>query len=147
MSTVVPLISSGVAGPLGVLHLPRLWLKVSLEARGKLAAGYPGIGHGYDAMVIEGLGLQAEAVRQFITQTRPTYPQFEAWIKQQPGVKLDKASIHRLNLSIAGYCHEDDVRAGILQASGLKDDGSVLPDAINLNNLDDWYEFHQAELK
>src|SRR6185295_7355837 len=43
MSTHVPLISSGVAGPLGVLHLPRLWLKVSLEARGKLANGYPGI--------------------------------------------------------------------------------------------------------
>ena len=26
-------------------------------------------------------------------------------------------------------------------------DGGVLPDAINLNNLDDWYEFHQAVLK
>jgi len=26
MNTIVPLISSGVAGPLGVLHLPRLWL-------------------------------------------------------------------------------------------------------------------------
>ena len=48
MNTIVPLISSGVAGPLGVLHLPRLWLKVSLEQRGKLAAGYPGVGKGYD---------------------------------------------------------------------------------------------------
>ncbi len=35
----VPLISSGLAGPLGILHLPRLWQKVSLEARGKLAPG------------------------------------------------------------------------------------------------------------
>ena len=26
MNTIVPLMSSGVAGPLGVLHLPRLWL-------------------------------------------------------------------------------------------------------------------------
>ena len=43
MSTHVPLISSGTTGPLGVYHLPRLWQKVSLEARGKLAAGYPGI--------------------------------------------------------------------------------------------------------
>lgn len=46
MSTYVPMISSGVAGPLGALHLPRLWLKVSLEAAGKLAAGYPGLGKG-----------------------------------------------------------------------------------------------------
>ena len=147
MSTIVPLISSAITGPLGVRHLPRLWLKVSLEARGKLAAGYPGIGHGYDIMVIEGLGLKPEAVSQFIKDARPTYPQFEAWVKQQPGVKLDKASIHRLNMAIAGYMHTDDVRKGILKANGLPDDGSVLPDAINLNNLDDWFEFHQAELK
>jgi len=31
MATFVPLISSGTVGPLGVLHLPRMWLKVSLE--------------------------------------------------------------------------------------------------------------------
>ena len=55
-NTYVPTISSGVAGPLGVLHLPRLWVKVSLEARGKLAAGYPGIGAGYDMMVINEIG-------------------------------------------------------------------------------------------
>ena len=54
MSQIVPLISSGTAGPLGVLHLPRLWQKVSLEAAGKIAEGYPGIGAGYDSMVIDG---------------------------------------------------------------------------------------------
>ena len=51
----VPMISSGVAGPLGVLHLPRLWLKVSLEELGKLAPGYPGIGRGFDAMTCAAL--------------------------------------------------------------------------------------------
>ena len=56
MNTVVPLISSGVAGPLGVLHLPRLWLKLSLESVGKLAPGYPGAGKGYDQMVLDGVG-------------------------------------------------------------------------------------------
>jgi hypothetical protein len=80
-ATYVPLISSGVAGPLGVLHLPRLWLKASLEARGKLAAGYPGCGKGYDQMVIDGLGLNRDAVLNFIKTQNPTYPQFEAWIK------------------------------------------------------------------
>jgi hypothetical protein len=146
-ATIVPLISSSVAGPLGVLHLPRLWLKASLEAAGKLAAGYPGIGQGYDMMVITGLGLNADAVRKFITDSKPTYPQFEAWIRSQPGVNLSKGNIHKLNVSIAGYIHNDDVRKGILAANNLPDNGSVLPDAINLNNLDDWYEFHQAVLK
>ncbi|MGH8093610.1 MAG: DUF5069 domain-containing protein, partial [Chthoniobacterales bacterium] len=76
--TYVPMISSGVAGPLGVLHLPRLWLKVSLEEQGKLAAGYPGIGRGYDAMTCAALGLGEDAVRNYIGQEKPTYPQFEA---------------------------------------------------------------------
>ena len=67
MSKIVPLISSGTAGPNGVLHLPRLWQKVSLEAAGKIADGYPGIGAGYDSMVIDALGLSADAVRSFIT--------------------------------------------------------------------------------
>ena len=76
--TYVPLISSGTAGPLGVLHLPRLWQKVSLEEAGKLASGYPGIGHGFDAMTLAALGLEEQAVRDYIRQSKPTYPQFEA---------------------------------------------------------------------
>lgn len=147
MSSIVPLISSGVAGPLGVLHLPRLWQKVSLEARGKLATGYPGIGKGYDTMVCTALGLDTEAVRKFISSSRPTYPQFEAWIKKQPGVRLDKATIYKNNQAILGYIHDDETRRSILSASGLPDDSSVNPGAVDLNNLDDWKEFWEAELK
>src|SRR5262249_20337106 len=145
--TYVPLISSGTPGPLGVLHLPRLWQKVSLEARGKLAAGYPGIGKGYDIMTITDLGLNADAVKKFITDSRPTYPQFEDWVKKQPGVKLDKATLYKHNSAIRGYIHDDGTRKGILGACGVADDGSVNPGAVDLNNLDDWYEFHQTVLK
>ena len=145
--TYVPQISPGTAGPLGVLHLPRLWQKVSLEARDKLAAGYPGIGKGYDMMTINALGLNPDAVRKFIVESKPTYPQFEAWIRKQPGVRLDKATIYKHNTSILGYIHDDATRKGILGANGLPDDGSVNPGAVDLNNLDDWYEFHQNVLK
>ena len=141
---IVPLISSGTKGPIGVLHLPRLWQKVSLEAAGKIADGYPGIGAGYDAMVIAGLGLDTEAVRSYITNEKPTYPQFEAWIQSQEGAKLDAASINELNASIEGYNHDAATRQGILSANGLPDGDPK--DAINLNNLDDWLEFHSAEI-
>jgi len=147
MAKIVPLISSGVAGPLGVLHLPRLWLKVSLECRSKLADGYPGIGKGYDMMTINALGLNADAVRKFISDSKPTYAQFEAWVKKQPGVKLDKATIYKHNAAVRGYIHDDGTRKGILGANGITDEGSVNPGAVDLNNLDDWYEFHQAELR
>ena len=46
-----------------------------------------------------------------------------------------------------GYNHDDETRKGILGACGIADDASAAKDAVNLNNLDDWYEFHQAVLK
>ncbi len=145
MSKIVPTISSGVAGPLGVLHLPRLWQKASLEAAGKLHPDYPGIGKGYDSMVLAALNLNESAVRAFF-QTKPTYTQFEAWIKAQPGVKLDKATIYKNNVAIQGYIHDDATRQSILSACGLADDGSVNPGAVDLNNLDDWALFHKEVL-
>ena len=146
MSKFVPLISSGTKGPLGVLHLPRLWLKLSLEANGKLADGYPGAGPGYDQMVIDGLGLQREGVIDFVKSSKPSYPQFEAWV-QKNGSTVDQASIEKLNAAIAGYNHDDETRKSILDANGLPDDANAPKDAINLNNLDDWIEFYNAELK
>ena len=145
MNTVVPLISSGVAGPLGVLHLPRLWLKLSLESVSKLAPGYPGAGKGYDQMVIDGLGLNRQAVIDFVKNSKPTYPQFEAWVKKN-GTKMDKGSIEKLNAAIRGYIHDDATRKSILGANGLPDDGTAPKDAVNLNNLDDWKEFHASAL-
>ena len=146
MNTIVPLISSGTAGPLGVLHLPRLWLKLSLESCGKLAAGYPGAGKGYDQMVIDGIGLNRDAVIDFVKKTKPSYPQFEAWVKKN-ATKLDKGSVEKLNAAIRGYNHDDGTRKSILGANQLPDDASACKDAINLNNLDDWKEFHEAALK
>jgi hypothetical protein len=146
-NTYGPMIPCNVAGPLGVLHLPRLWQKVSLEARGKLAPGYPGIGKGFDSMVIAGLGLSADAVKKFVTEKRPTYAQFEAWVKSQPGVKLDRASVYKLNQSILNYHHDDATRKSILQGAGYADDNSVLGAAVELNALDDWSAFHAEVLK
>ena len=144
--TYVPLISSGTAGPLGVLHFPRLWQKVSLKARGKLAEGYPDIGGGYDTMVLTALGIEPDAVRKFISENRPAYPQFEAWVKNQNGVKLDKATIDGSNRAIRGYTHDEKTRKSILGPNNIADENSVGHGAVDLNNLDDWYEFHQAVL-
>src|SRR5262249_17244752 len=144
--TYVPLISSGIAGPLGVLHLPRLWQKVSLEEAGKLASGYPSIGHGYDAMTLAALGLEEKAVRGYIKQSKPTYPQFEAWVKKN-AKSLNRDAIEKHNAAVRGYNHDDETRTSILGGWRIADDASAPKDAVNLNNLDDWYEFHRAVLK
>lgn len=142
MNKYVPLISSGTAGPLGVLHLPRLWQKVSLAAVGQLNDDYPAVGGGYDQMVLDALGISKEEFTAYVNQSKPTYPQLEAWILQKKGGKLDTAAVEKLNSAIRGYNHKDEVRSEILSANGIKDEGKIL-DAVNLNNLDDWYSFHK----
>ncbi len=138
---MIPTISSGVAGPLGVLHLPRFWSKVLMDSKGQLHEDYPACGAGFDQMVLDGLGLDKDTTLAYISDNSPTYPQFEVWVLEQSGGSLDQAAVDKLNADIAGYNHDDDTRGSILGASGIGDDGSIL-DAVNLNNLDDWYELH-----
>lgn len=145
MQKIVPLISSRVAGPLGVYHLPRLWLKVSLDSKGLLAQGYPAIGTGFDQMVLDGLGLKGDQVTEYIKEKHPTYPQFEEWIRTQPGARVDAESVKKLNGSLIGYHHSSEDRASILSGCQMKDEGKIL-DACRLNELDDWHEFHRAFL-
>jgi hypothetical protein len=139
----IPQISSGIAGPLGVLHLPRLWQKLILSARGKLADGYDACGQGYDQMVLDALGLDREKTIQFVTGSLPSYPLFEKWILDQCGGSVDAAAVEKLNAAIRGYEHADSTRRAILDACGIVDDGTIR-DAVSLNNLDDWTEFYNS---
>ncbi|MBI4532277.1 MAG: DUF5069 domain-containing protein [Candidatus Latescibacteria bacterium] len=143
MSAIVPLISSGVAGPLGVIHLPRLWSKVLLSAKGLLPEDYDECGKGFDQMVLDGLKINREVAVRYIKGHLPTYPQFEKWVLDQKGGRLNKGEVDALNAAIRGYNHADATRASILSAAGVTDDGSI-KDAVNLNNIDDWTTFHAA---
>jgi hypothetical protein len=123
-----------------------MWQKVSLESQGKLAAGYPGIGRGYDAMTCAALGLDEEAVKDFIKKNKPTYPEFETWVKKS-AKSLNPQSIEKHNAAVRGYIHDDDMRKEILGTCGIPNDASAAKDAVNLNNLDDWHGFHQTVLR
>lgn len=140
---VVPTISSGTPGPLGVLHLPRLWQKMSLGAAGKLADGYANCGPGYDMMVIDALGVDRDELVAFVTEKKPTYIEFEKFFAEN-ATKLNQTAVSQLNAAIAGYQHKDETRQEILSVCGLPD--GTPSDAVNLNNLDDWQAFHAAEI-
>ena len=145
MSQIIPTITSGIAGPLGVLHLPRLWQKASLDAVGKLHSDYPAAGAGFDQMTLDALGIKREAFLDYIKSTKPSYTQCEQWILDQKGGALDAATINAHNAAVVGYNHDDATRSAILGAVGIADTGAIL-DAINLNNLEDWQEFHKQEI-
>ena len=139
----IPTISSGVAGPLGAIHLPRLWSKLRLSEAGQLPADYPECGAGFDQMVLDGLGVDRDAAVAYVKENKATYNDFEGWVIEQRGGSISREEIHASNEAIRGYNHDDETRSGILSAAGKDDDGSIL-DAVNLNNLDDWTELHNT---
>jgi len=139
---IVPTISSGSAGSLGILHLPRFWQKVSLEAVGKLHPDYPACGAGYDQMTLDALKLDKDKTLAYIKETKPSYTQFENWVKENG----DLSGVAAHNAAITGYIHDDATRAEIFATVGLSDDTCAFRDAVNLNNLDDWAGWHKTTI-
>ena len=142
MEKIIPLISSGTEGPLGIKHLPRLWLKTLLSATGRLPEGYKDIRPGFDFMVLEGLGINPDSARDFIFKNRPAYLTFEKWIREQPGVDLSPETISTINELLMTRTKPPEARLQILRESGLPEDSRIM-DSIMLNNLDDWKSVHE----
>jgi hypothetical protein len=138
----IPLISSGTAGPLGALHLPRLWTKLTLGSAGLLADGYDFCGTGFDQMTIDALGLNRDAVINFVRDNKPTYMQFETYVVQQNGGSLSRDRIEKHNSAIRGYNHADDLAAEMRKSSGIAD--ANVKDAVTLNTIEDLDTLHAA---
>jgi len=136
---VVPLVSSGTAGPLGALHLPRLWLKVSLASVGALPDDYDECGAGFDALTLNTLGIDREKAIEFIRNKKPSYMEFEQWVVANG--KTDRETIERLNAAIRGYHHGDELAAKMRGASKIRD--ASVKDAVTLNTIEDLDEIHR----
>jgi hypothetical protein len=136
---VVPLISSGTAGPLGVLHLPRLWLKLTLASTDALPEGYDECGSGFDAMTLSALGLDRQKTIDFVRQKHPSYMEFEEWAVANG--KVDKEAIERHNAAVRGYHHSDELGSKMREASKIRD--ASVKDAVSLNTIEDLDEIHR----
>jgi hypothetical protein len=139
MEKLVPLISSTVSGPLGVAHLPRMWLKAILAEGDALYEGWnPGY-RGYNKMVLDALGINQEAFYAHIA-TMPTYPETERWVKEN-AAKLDAPAVAASNATILGWERPADAAAEMRERVGLRESALLL--AARLNDLDDWYTIHR----
>jgi hypothetical protein len=137
---IVPLISSDTAGPLGVIHLPRLWAKLMLGASGLLPEGYDECGPGFDQMTLNALKLDRQKTIDYVRNNKPTYVQFEQWVIDQNGGHVDRERILQHNEAVRAYNHANDLAAGMRESCGLVDE--MVSDAVTLNKLEDLDEFH-----
>ena len=139
MEAIFPLISSSVCGPLGISHLPRLWLKVLLHATGRLPEGYRHGTGGFDEMLLDALGIEPAAFIAYIERELPNYLALEAWVKAH-AKHLDAETIHRHNRIVATRDQKEELAAEKRTALGLNE--PELRHAITLNDLDDWLGAH-----
>ena len=139
MDKIVPLISSLVCGPLGALHLPRLWLKVLLHAIDALPDGYRHGQGGMDEATFANLGIDAVTFIAYVETEHPTYRQCESWVKAH-ATKLDAESIFWHNLMIQTWRMSAENAVPRRAALGIAD--TRIDSSCVLNNLDDWNGVH-----
>jgi hypothetical protein len=142
MEKIVPLIGPTVKGPLGVAHLPRLWIKCVLSAAGLAPEAYHTGFAGSNQTVIEGLGLDPDATFAYLA-TGPSYAQFETWVREH-ATRLDAASIAAVNAAIDAQQKPADNAAAARAFVGLTDPNER--HSALLNALDDWATVH-ADVK
>jgi len=140
---LIPLISSGTAGPLGAVHLPRLWLKLTLAAHDMLAAGYDEAGAGFDQMTLDALGLDKSKTIAFVRDNHPTYVAFEEFVVKENGGTVPPDAIAKHNAAVFGYDHDGTFADPVetRKSLGLKNDS--IKNAVLLNTLDDLASLHK----
>jgi hypothetical protein len=138
METIVPLAAAGVKGPLGVAHLPRLWLKAVLAAATLLPADYSSGYGGTDRDLLDGIGLDGPATFAYLAAV-PSYQAFEAWVRVNAR-NFDAASVAAVNAKITGHQKPPEKAALNRAQLGLGDTGERR--TALLNALDDWASVH-----
>jgi len=138
---IVPVLSSSVMGPLGVKHLPRLWLKILLHGCGRLPDGYRhGVG-GFDEFLTTTLGLDRDAFVSYIETTKPGYLALEAWVRAN-ATSLTQEAIATVNTRVTDVDLPEAMLPERRALLGFDDPGYTK--AVALNDLDDWAAMHRA---
>jgi len=140
LEEIVPLISSSVTGPLGIAHLPRLWLKILLYACGRLPEGYRHGSGGSDEATFVSLGIDGDAFIEFITSAKPDYLALETWVSEH-ATKLDPAAISAHNQRILTGSMREELASERRARFGITD--ASYANAVRLNDLDDWAGAHE----
>jgi hypothetical protein len=105
-----PIDSQDEMGRLGVLHLKRLWARVTRRSRNKHSNDWL-----FDRILIDGLGLAQEETLQYLGTRTPPYEEFEAWILERNGGYIDPLRIEHINAAISGAVYSDELKAKFLE--------------------------------
>ena len=140
MEAIEPLISTSVTGPLGILHLPRLWLKIILQANGRLPEGYRAGEGGFDGSFFDRFGIDGPAFIAFVTESKPDYLTLEKWVIAHAS-RLDPENVASWNTYVRTANLAPERASNWRTRFGIVDE--KFAHAISLNDLDDWAGIHE----
>lgn len=140
MQKMPPIAAISAKGPLGLVHLPRMWSKALLGATGHLAPGYR-TGCYFDRTLMGSLGISTEAALAYIGSELPTYARFEQWVLEQAGGHIAPESIVHVNRAILSHEFDGEELRSFQSELGLPEDSPIRKTA-DLEQLDDWVQFH-----
>jgi hypothetical protein len=140
---LVPLISSYVAGPLGLIHLPRLWLKALLHAHDRLAEDWGCGPGGLDKTIMGYVGVDKETFIAWLMTELPSYARCEQWVREN-ATNLTAEAIAESNAYLLNGRLPGDLNAQFRAHMQVDDDSVEV--GIMLNTLDDWDTIHRYAL-
>jgi hypothetical protein len=139
---MIPLISGLTAGPLGIVHLPRMWFKARAHAVGALPAGYGHVTRGDDARLLRALGLAERAFEDYISVVAPDYQACEGWIVSH-ATDSSAATVEAFNAFVRAQTMPQPRLSEWSERFGT---GGSFTSAARLNQLDDWDGIHRQLL-
>jgi hypothetical protein len=135
---LAPAASPLLAGELGLLHLPRLWAKATVDRIGLLPEGYNSGRGPLDEQLASVAGFDLAEAMRYVHEDRPSHTAFEKWISGHAAT-LDAPARAAWNERISGSLKPEHVAASERELLGIADPnerGGVL-----LNHLVDLHYF------
>jgi ectoine hydroxylase-related dioxygenase (phytanoyl-CoA dioxygenase family) len=93
-------VASDDAGTLGIKRLKRLWHKAQLTREGKMIPEAGKDEWMQDRMLMDMLGIGVDVCIRYLYQQAPDFNQFERWVLEQNGGKIDSERVARINRSV-----------------------------------------------
>jgi hypothetical protein len=141
LEPLVPALSSQSRTLGGFGHLPRFWMKATLNAVGALYPGWKsGRVSGFDMFFCGQLGLDVDATIAYIDRELPFVLDFQRWVLAN-APHASPADIERFNAAIPLRQKPEEVAAEERALLGI-DDPTYRP-SIEMNDLVDWFMLHR----
>ena len=106
-------------GALGLRHLKRFWARTAASLTGASVAPSPGDWVA-DLTLLHGLRIDLREALRYLTAQPADFAQFEAWVLEKNGGRLDPLRLQHLNTGLAGGVPEVEIACGpVLTAADL----------------------------